>query len=432
MLSLIFSFTNREIAASVWIAVFFAWMMTNGQIRLSLYGLIKAFFSRYILFSLVLMIAWSTASVCFLSSVGMWQFENLKATVLWFVSFALSMLIGANKTLERNFFRKTIREAIGLTVIVEFVAALHSFTFFAELFLVPVIVTMAVLQAFAATQPKFSAASAFLRWPLVFAGFAYFFLGVTDIVRTPGSFFSLATFREFAVPVLLSLLFLPLMYALKIWLGYEVAISPILGQVKSKRLRAFIHNRFAISFRLDVDLAKRWARLNIGEPLDDREKIGNSIDAFLIMKANEDFPKMVPFTSGWSPYAARDFLLSEGIGTDRYELSHAGWSAGGFWVTGEVDDLNSISYTVEGDDSVVRSLTLDLDRYDPPKAHAAETTFWKAAETLVRKAIGPNFANNLLARKLSVVDEYWGGCHVQLSSAELGHGSSITLVIRRE
>src|SRR5580698_2637197 len=431
--------TNRELAVAFWTVMFFASVCLWRNVRLSLYAVLKAFFVRSILLVLSLMSVWTVASVLLLSAVGLWRFDNLKTTIEWYMTFAFSMLFRANTVRDdKNFFAKAIRETVGLTVLVGFVSDLHSFSFALEFLLVPLIALIVLMQAVATTKPEFLATRKLLQGVLITAGMIYFGRGAVQIIEEPVTFFSFATLRDFIDPVLLSLLLLPFMYGLGTLFGYESVLVPLTWEIKDARLRAFARNQIALAVGRDLASVRRWVRMTSADELINKAGIKKSIENFLSMKRNEDRPPMVPFTNGWSPYAAMSFLVGDGIIPDHYEPSFSGWAASALYVTSAENDQNSISYSIEGDDHAATLLSLELDKFDPSNSDAAEKKFERAAGTLICKAIGPNWVDALEAclRKSRQLDATWDGCRVQLSnvglSAETSAHCSVTLSISRE
>lgn len=71
------------------------------------------------------------------------------------------------------------------------------------------------------------------------------------------------------------------------------------------------------------------------------------------MYVTEKYPEKVPLSKGWSPYAAKDFLIQEGIETSYYQPNELDeWFAcSPFKELGQEIVPNNIAYYIDGDAS---------------------------------------------------------------------------------
>ncbi|WP_028008437.1 hypothetical protein [Solimonas flava] len=154
--------SNREIAAMIWLTIFFVWTLArdkSGEIRRSLAHLVRAFFVRHIMLVMLWAALWIVLCVRLLIWLGFWHLDNLKTTVMWAVPFAFVTLLDANRvTEEKTYFRNTIRDTVNVTVLITFVAELYSFSLPVELLLTPLLTLIGGVAIFSEGKPEYAPA----------------------------------------------------------------------------------------------------------------------------------------------------------------------------------------------------------------------------------------------------------------------------------
>jgi hypothetical protein len=96
-------------------------------------------------------------------SIGLWTNGLLKDTLAWYVLAGLALLYRFPSTYQdRNFYRRTLGRLISASVAVEFFLGLTSFSFGVELLLLPLIVVLGVLAAWADAKPEYRQVKSFL------------------------------------------------------------------------------------------------------------------------------------------------------------------------------------------------------------------------------------------------------------------------------
>ena len=133
-------FSTRELALFFWIAVCLTVVVFKKSIRKSIADVFRAFFVKRIVVALSILTVYVFVSVCLLQSLNLWNVANLKDTGFWFFSFAIIGLINTPKAKNSGYFHVIIKESIKWTIFIEFLVGFYTFSFFVELFLLPVIV----------------------------------------------------------------------------------------------------------------------------------------------------------------------------------------------------------------------------------------------------------------------------------------------------
>jgi hypothetical protein len=180
---------NREIAVLFWRALFMTTIFPQKDVRRGFWSMVQAFCQPLILLALALAAAWITACVVGLKHIGLWDWSNLKTTLVWAVTFAFVTMFDLNRISEdRIYFNKMIRDVIGATTLVTFVAELYSFSLALELALVPFLTFVAMLQAMMKTKPRYISVGKMAQFILVAAGLSYFGYGLYRIATNFSAF----------------------------------------------------------------------------------------------------------------------------------------------------------------------------------------------------------------------------------------------------
>jgi hypothetical protein len=230
------------------------------KLRESIYQLLKIVRSRSIFIPLILLVVWVVLATAGAYRVGLWTPQLAKDTVVWFVASAFATIFAALKaSKDDHFFRTSVRGAIGITALLQFVMNLHTFSFVAELCLQLLLLLTLTLHAFASTDAKYGPTKRFLDW--LIAG-----LGLWVTIATAYGLWShwgeIAT-SETAVALVYSF-WLPLavlvfIWALALYMSYEILMqrlsNPVFGHRAPWRARFLVLVTVGARLRVVYDLA---------------------------------------------------------------------------------------------------------------------------------------------------------------------------------
>jgi len=429
---------NREISFLIWMAIFAIWGAFQSRMRKASIGVLAAFFQKYILLALAVATIWISACVWVLSKIDLWRFDNLKTTLVWAVTFAFVTMLDVSRISEDNtFFGKTVRDTLSATAVITFISELYTFNIWAELILLPFLTTVALMQVVAAHKPEHKSVEKLSAVILTIAGLSYFAYGIYKAETNFKDFATLENFREFAIPILLSLLFLPLMYFFSTYVTYENNMVRLNWVIEDKKLRRYAKRQAVLNFGFNVELVRRWSRdLNTLRP-QTRQDIKKAISNVKSRRVRELNPPPVNPLEGWSPYAAKDYLAVFDLPTNDYHPSYEDeWFASSNMQVIEDTGLmpDNLAYYVEGTERSAKRLKLRLHVNNPASASNSRDRYFEACAGLIENAVGDvpvsileNIANGkafdevLIGRRVRLVrDEYTGG---------IKDGYSLTLII---
>lgn len=418
--------SNREIAILAWFGVLavYVWRKSkDGSLRDSVKAVIKAFLQRKLVLVFSWAALWVVLCVQILAWAGWWSVENLKTTLIWAATFAFVTLIDAGRLSEdRFYFRKAAKDTVNAATFITFVGDAYTFSLPVELVLTLVLFVATVVWALSEKQPEYQPAHQLSTWLLFIAGTLIWGNGIHRVIADFSAFATFGNAKEFLIPVLLSLAFLPFLLAVKVLMTYETAIGGVSWVLKDPSLRSYALWRAALGFRLDLEGLRRWKQDIAAFRPDTKEGVREVIAGVKRQQLLEKFPSAVWVHDGWSPYAATKFLVAEGLETGDYhrlDRDDDEWWAGSQMLK-LVDSRfmpDNIAYYVSGDESAAKRLTLRLHVNDRSRSKASDAKFIEICEKLLQKSLNPKDVQSLVCTdgKADLIAE---GRRVQMASED--------------
>lgn len=234
-------FNNREIATAIWLFAIFIFMLVKREIRESLFNVINAFFKIKILFSIFLMIVYTTGILIVLHHVRLWNTSLLKDSIVWFCFTGILMcfnLVTSKK--EENLFRKIIISNIKIVIIIEFIINTYTFSLVVELFFIPLVTLLVIMEVIAKKDKKYSYVIKIINGLYIIIGVVILFYVTSNVVSDYKNIGSLDTLRNIVLVPLLTISFLPFIYFMMLFDAYErLFVRLNLGYEKNNKLKRY-------------------------------------------------------------------------------------------------------------------------------------------------------------------------------------------------
>ena len=175
--------SNRDIAFLLWLGlgvlVLFAWRPG----REAVLGILGALRGKLLCVAL-LYAAYFALVVAGGQALGIWNTDLLKETGAWLVLAGIPLLAKFTETYEtRGFYLRAARRLVGIAVAIEFLIGLTAFSLGAELLLLPAIVILGVLSAFAGTKPEYGQVKKLFDGSLVVLALVVLVLTVMKLIE---------------------------------------------------------------------------------------------------------------------------------------------------------------------------------------------------------------------------------------------------------
>ena len=384
---------SREIAIGLWLIVialyiFFSKKMV--EVRAAFKQLTFVFRSRPLIMVFFAAILYTAVMVYILSEWDLWNIDQLKNTVFWFFSVGLLSIYNLEKVkVDPDFLKNALIGNLKLLAILQFVVGIYSLPLLVELFLVPLMVVVGLMISIAESDPKHLPVKKLLNGVVI--TFGLFTLAYT-IYMLATDFKELSqekTFYDFIVPALLTVMYLPYVFAMMMYSTYEMVFARLQFIVQDRGLRrlAKLYAVAIINFRRgDV---QRWAdHINRVEVVSHKQLLSTFAHLRKLRKLERGSTD-VAYPQGWSPYLAKDFLLSEGVKTGYYNF----YSTDQWYASSNVyeigDDLfcDNLTYYVEGIEGIAKVLKIKMNVNDSSRANHANEKLVAFSEVLIRKSL---------------------------------------------
>lgn len=212
----------REKAIVILLACFVVWVIWKADVRSSFAQVLRTLASWKLITLFGSAAAYSALVVLGLQEVGVWHSSSFKETLYWF--FGTGVILVANSTEAASdplYLRKLLRQAVKLTILVEFLVAFYVFPLLVELVLIPVVTIVVFLNLVAESDPKLTPARRALNAFITGLGFVVLAIVAIRAISDPDHLFTRANGEELLVAPVMTLALIPLLYAWALICGYE-------------------------------------------------------------------------------------------------------------------------------------------------------------------------------------------------------------------
>ena len=379
---------NREIAFLTWFSLIGGAILWKSRRSDASRKLLCLLVKPPIVRLLGAVVCYVAICVWLLSLPSWWQWSNLKTTLLWTGSFALVAAFNYEKAGSgKAYFRATMLEAAGITALLSFLASSHTFGLLTELAIAFLLIALAAIVAVSERDAGLKSAHTMATTLLILLSLLMIGNSIYLIVTSFDDFATLHTAREFALPMLLTAMFLPFLYGLYIYATYDLVFNSFDFSIKDPALRSYARRRLVTGFRLDTAGLGKWRRHIVMFEPKDKGDIDTSIREIRQIRRRERHPHRVPPALGWLPNHATQFLVSAGLPTNDYHRGHGGWWANSTYLDiGDAMLPCNIAYYVEGEEFVVTNLKLVLNVNAPDEADRAYEHFLQVISVLANAA----------------------------------------------
>lgn len=409
MSAIIDSINNREIASAIWLAILVAFVLINKSTRDSLDAVTRTLFQPALVIPLGIAAFYATGEIYLISYMGWWSAANLKTTILWLVTFAfVTMFEVATAKSRKAGLGKITTEILSVAVLVTFIAELYSFPLIVELIALPFVTIVGLMAEMAKHKPEHAPVAKLMGCLSGLIGFSYIGFSLWKSVELWRDTFTLANWLELVIPVILSVAFLPFLYAWRIYVAYNEMFTTISIFGIDKALVPYARWLAITRIRTDLDLLERWRKSIQSARPANKDELKHTLTALLALKEREAAALTVPPKEGWSPYMAMQFLTDVGMETGHYNHRYKDeWGAlSPMRELGNSDNIwrNNIAYYIDGTQHAATVLKVKLNVNVIADRTEAEDMFILHAMHLLGQAVSFNAVERLKMQIASLND----------------------------
>lgn len=387
-----FDLNNREIVLLIYLGLVLTAILLWRKGRSSALNVIRAFFAFKLSIVWLFMSLYVAGSVWLLACLGLWDWPNLKSTLPWWMMVGFTCVWKAQKIQDQpHILRQLIRETLTLSAVIIFIAELVSFPLFVELLLFPFLAGLTLFITTAESQmstPGIHQLVQLLRSLQILIGFTILSISYWFVASDITKFWSLNTLREFGLPLMLWIMFVPFLYLLAVYMTYEASFMRLKIRPKQAPIVNYAWRSALFNFGCNIEGVKRFARSMRVLEITDKQGVQDTLREVKETLKIEKKPPVITRAEGWSPFAARKFLEEYDLTTEDYHRTPWDWSTSSPLINIKNMFLaDQISYDFSGNKDAVTQLRIRLKGSNRNDEQEAQHTFDKYALALLEKAL---------------------------------------------
>jgi len=215
-------FSSREIALGIWAFVLIIALFVNKKIRSSFYGMIKIALSRHLSIPFLCILIYTGVFTFILTRFSIWEWIYLKDIIIWVLFAGVPTCFKAiSKSVIEKFYVKIVLDNIILSAFVEFILSTFTFHLAIELLLIPILVFLFLAQAMAETRNELKPLHKPVSFVIIIVVILIFLFTAIIALNEYRSIGITTSIVEFCIPVMFSLMILPVAYLFSIIARYQ-------------------------------------------------------------------------------------------------------------------------------------------------------------------------------------------------------------------
>lgn len=238
-------FNSREIATAIWLAPLVVVILWSSTGRGAVKSIVLIFFHARFLVTLALMLGYVVAEAVLLISIDAWHVGLLKDTTLWICLTGFALLLNTiTSTQNENVFAAVLRDNVKVILFVTFLINTYTLPLFCELILVPSLMLLKALAAYAYGKEEYGHVGLIVDGVLAAVGIALLVWSAWVAISDWHNLAQVETLRKFVLPILLTILFTPYLYAAVLVSAYQTAFVRLrIGPEKDSKVVRYAKRR---------------------------------------------------------------------------------------------------------------------------------------------------------------------------------------------
>lgn len=232
-------FSTREIATAIWITVIIIFCFISPNIRKALVNVVKDACTPKLAIPFVGMLFYAALFVFLMTFLPFWQWLYIKDISIWVLFVGIPACFKAiGKEIDEHYFRKVFFDNLKFTVLVEFIISTFTFSLIAELLILPAFAFLVLCDTIAGTKPEYTLVKKLTSFLMTIVGLAVLILSLKEAINSYQTLGAIDLLVSFCVPIVFSVLYIPIAYGFAIYAKYEVLfVRMSFKEKKDKKIR---------------------------------------------------------------------------------------------------------------------------------------------------------------------------------------------------
>ena len=269
---------NRELSIIIWFLLILIFVLVWKETRQQIIDLFLLVITSQIGTVLLLCTAYMMILILGLQKIGYWEMSLSKDAVIWLFGFAFYSTWQINEQKNQGrYFKSIVFDAVKIITIVHLITGTYVMGLIAELIFIPTIVVLSLLAGGSSYKEKeddqYKPVTKFFNF-LIFLLVSYvLYTCICNLFVNPNELFSIIKSKEFTLPIILTLGFLPLLYCIGYYIFYEGLASRLKYQIKTNRkLIRYAKTHLLLKSRFSIDRLKSFDQKLRGKLIESREE----------------------------------------------------------------------------------------------------------------------------------------------------------------
>lgn len=215
-------FTTREVALALYFSLITIWIFLNQKTRVSAFGVIKIACGHQLRRPFVFILCYAAIIIYFLTLLSFWKWIYFKDIAMWVIFIGVPICYKAVNTQDEYYFKNVLISNFKFSALLSFISGTLTFSFLAELLLQPILTFLFILQAFAERNTQYAPAKRFVDCLIAFIGFVVMYFTIKKAIVNYSQMEFIDTIVKFTIPILFSVLYLPIAYSIAVYAKYQV------------------------------------------------------------------------------------------------------------------------------------------------------------------------------------------------------------------
>lgn len=313
-------FNTREQAYLLWGMPVLIWLLSSKNMRKPMGSVVKAFFCRQFIYIYMIAIAYISCTIFLLHEINIWEKSLFKDTIMWFLFVALPLMFQSGKIDSfQKFIKEIVAPLIAFSILFEYIIGLYTFALWIEVLMIPALIMLGGMLAVSERKSEYTQVNKLLKGTQSFSGLIAILFIVFHLIQHYQEYTNRTVLLQFLMPLLLSLLFLPLLYGIAMFVNYETAFVILNQHFRHRRMYRYAMLMTMFRFNGDLEGMNRWKQMVLSKNLQSKTEIDEAIMLTKTLQKAERNPHTVNDGLGWSPYQVKELLIAKGIKTSEYK-----------------------------------------------------------------------------------------------------------------
>ena len=265
-------FSTREVASIIYLVLFFAFLIIRSKDITLLTNLLKSAFKKVFIIPILCLFAYAGLIIYGLQFVPLWEWILVKDIILWvlFVATPICFKAAVNRKKRQYPFKRMVVDNFIWSAILEFFIGAFTFSFGAEMIIVPAFSLLVLLQNHDRENEQYKSVNKLLDGISVITGLMLLGFTIDRAVKVIAQDGIVDVLVSFSIPIIFSVAFLPIVYFLAVKGQYHdlfvlVRIRNIDGEKTLSLKTRKIFSACGLSYKQLLNFRKAYTTEYIGK-----------------------------------------------------------------------------------------------------------------------------------------------------------------------